>query len=239
MSVDYDLCVTSSKATFGQTDYNPAIFLRGGLIGLVATLAIACQPSPQSVSSSPSIEPTPRAIRTPEPIAPTAQATPSNPTSYINDQLGFQFAYPQNFLLKSSEDTSKAAVEEDLKITLDLWEREQYKTIEAGNYAGGTELPPNVQVEVYRNGDRLSLQDWVTQSDRFVMRGEFQTQAIAGQEALVFQSEGLYSYNNVVLPNQTGDEVIVISLAQINVPELDGPNQKAFEQIVSTFQFNQ
>ncbi|MBD2459572.1 hypothetical protein H6G89_00820 [Oscillatoria sp. FACHB-1407] len=210
---------------------------RVGFISALATLAIACQSSPPSGSASaPSVEATPTASVSPEEVA-SPEATPTEQPSYVNQQIGFTFTYPDDFVVDSSEDDPSAPTEDDLQLALDLWEREQYQDIEAGQYEGGTELPPNVQVAIYQNGDRLPLEDWIAQNNRFVVPGEFQTQAIAGQEALTFPSEGLYGYDNVVLSSPTGGEVIVISLGKMNVPELDGANQQAFEQVVSTFQF--
>lgn len=206
-------------------------------VGFLATLAIACQPpSPKPLPTLNPSQPSQTTRITPAAEA-TTETTTTEQSRYTNELFNFSFVYPNDFVLDNSQTSSGTTPEEDPQLTLDLWQREQFEQIQAGAYEGGTEYPPNVQVAVYLNRDRLPLEEWVKQSNRFVLLGELQTQTIAGQEALTFSSDGLYRSNNIVFPTANGDAIVVISGAEIGVAELDEPNQRAFEQVISTFNF--
>lgn len=204
------------------------------LISLTAMLAIACQAPNSSVPQSLSklAESIPATSATP-----TLDSAQPDQNRYESKLLGFSFAYPDDFVVDDAENLT-TATKDALQTTLELWQRKKYQAIQAGKYSGGTELPPNVQISVYRNNDHLPLQEWVLRRrTQFVQPGEFQTQSIAGQEALAFRSTGLYEHENVVLPTPDGTEVLVISLAEVGVAQVDAPNQRAFEQVLLTFQF--
>ncbi|QYO64158.1 hypothetical protein [Leptolyngbya sp. 7M] len=155
-------------------------------------------------------------------------------TEYHQEQNRFSFAYPDDFVVDARQPglTSSADTPE---MTLELWQRSKYDAIQAGAYADGAEPPPNVQIAVYRNPQRLALMDWIGRSNRFVQSGDFQSQMVAGQEAIAFRSSGLYEHENVVFSNTDGTEVMVISLAKVGIDSIDAPNQRAFEQVLATF----
>jgi hypothetical protein len=62
--------------------------------------------------------------------------------------------------------------------------------------------------------------------------GEYRTVTVAGQDAIAFESDGLYRNQEVVFPSSNGEDIIVISYAEGS----EGYEQ-AFQEIVSTFEF--
>ncbi|HEY9636176.1 MAG TPA: hypothetical protein V6D14_22410 [Coleofasciculaceae cyanobacterium] len=154
-------------------------------------------------------------------------------TIYQSARSGFRFQYPADYVTESREvpGSSGSSIE-----AIDIWTQRDYEGIKA-RPSQNPELPPNVSVEAYQNPRRRSLKDWVAQNNRFVSPKNFKSLTVAGQEAIAFDSTGLYEYENVVIPSPNGSTAIVISLAKIGVPENDKAYQPAFEQILSTFQF--
>ncbi|HEY9664258.1 MAG TPA: hypothetical protein V6C65_37925, partial [Allocoleopsis sp.] len=166
-------------------------------------------------------------------VAPAIQADSSR---YENEAIGIRFTMPTDFVWDETQPQPNLMGITATK-TLELWQQEKFKAIQAGAYAHGTELPPNVRIAIYPNLDRLSVKDWVDRySEQYVQPRDFQTRSIAGQTGLSFRSTGLYELETVVLPNLSGDEVIAISLATVGVANVDEPNQRAFAQVVSSFE---
>jgi hypothetical protein len=118
-----------------------------------------------------------------------------------------------------------------------VWTQADYEAIQTNDFEG-TELSANVSLSVYRNRDRLSLQDWVeSRSDYFVSPQNYKQQQVANQDAIAFQSTGLYEFDNIVLPSGNGQDMIVISLAKGSGNE--AAYQQAFERIQGTLQLLQ
>lgn len=153
---------------------------------------------------------------------------------YYQNLNYFSFSYPADFIVDDTGKNLTTFPENTPRIVVELWQQQKYEAIQNGAYAGGAELPSNVQITVYSNPKQLSLQDWV-RSARFVQSGEFQPQTVAGQAALAFSSSGLYEHDNLVFSNPDGTEIIVISLAKVGIGEIDAPNERAFRQILATF----
>jgi predicted lactoylglutathione lyase len=210
---------------------------------LVVLLISVCQSFQGFTSSS-----TPTS-NSPESVAASLSAAKANETNqrikenehqgshqkYYQSENRFRFFYPSDFIVDDIQKNLAALPAHTPEVVIELWQQQKYEAIKNGAYADGTELPPNVQITVYRNLERLSLQGWIEQSERFVQASEVQRQTIAGQEALAFSSSGLYEHKNIIFSGLDGTEIIVISLAKLSLSEIDAPNERAFEQILSTF----
>lgn len=196
---------------------------------------IACQANPPLSSESPGASPTsPSSSISPSPSnAPSIQADSSR---YENEAIGIRFTIPTDFVWDETQPQPNPIGVTATK-TLELWQQEKFQAIQAGAYAHGTELPPNVRVAVYPNFDRLSVKDWVDRySEQYVQPRDFQARSIAGQTGLSFRSTGLYELETVVLSGSSGDEVIAISVATVGVAKVDEPNKRAFAQVISSFE---
>ena len=211
-----------------KANYQPRVVV---LVFVTSLIATACQPASPPASQASSTPPSSSSSASPT-------STPASATSnqYVDQTLGIRFDYPNDFVIDDLQPNTTPG-EVDVIETIDLWHQEKFEAIVAGEYEGGTELPPNVQITVSPNPDRLSLTDWVaSQEQQFVQPRDLQPQTISGQEALGFASTGLYEHKNVVFASQSGNEVILISLATVGVPGVDEPNQRAFRQVISTFE---
>jgi hypothetical protein len=209
---------------------------RGMRIGLTRTLtclmavvAIACQAPPSS---------TVEAANNPAPADAIAQSSnstteteSSNSDVYESDRLGFSFDVPDGFTVDNSLESAEIEGEYDFRGQIELWSDADYADVQAGAYEGGTEYPPNVSITVYNNPEQ-SLQAWAEGHNRFVMIGEYSAVIVAGQEAIAFDSEGLYRNKNIVFSSPNGEDIVVISYAEGG----EGYEQ-AFQEIISTFEF--
>lgn len=197
---------------------------------LMAVLAIACQAPPSSTVEATNNPASPDAIAQSS-DSPT-QTAQSNSTVYESDRLGFSFGVPNGFTLDNSLESAEIEGEFDFRGHIELWSNADYEDVQAGAYEGGTEYPPNVSITVYNNSEQLSPQSWVEGSNRFLRLGEYSTVTVAGQEAIAFESDGLYRSENIVFSSPNGEDILVISYAEGG----EGYEQ-AFQEIVSTFEF--
>jgi hypothetical protein len=196
---------------------------------LMAVLAIACQSPPSSTVEATNNPASSDAIAQSS-DSPT-QTEQSDSTVYESDRLGFSFTVPNGFTLDNSLESAEIEAEYDFRGQIELWSNADYEDIQAGAYEGGTEYPPNVSITVYNNPEQLSPQDWVEGSNRFLRLGEYSMVTVAGQEAIGFDSDGLYRNENVVFSNPNSGDIVVISHAEGG----EGYEQ-AFQQIISTFE---
>jgi hypothetical protein len=157
----------------------------------------------------------------------------SQPTRYTSDR-GFQFEYPAGFVVEAKP-PSGAAGDRALE-WIDLWTQQDYDGINAS--VTPTEFPPNVSVAVQQNPQRLALRDWVLQDSQFTSPDRFTSLTVAGQNAIAFQSTGLYDYENVALTLPTSSDVMVIQLDKDGLPERDAIYRPVFQQIISSLQFS-
>lgn len=198
-------------------------------------LTIACQAEPPSGVNSAGT-PTESAASSSSTV--TAQVTQSNQPSkdnqntYKSQPLGVSFKYPEGFVIDNSNEQLNGETEA-WRGTLEVWTQADYQAIQTHHFEG-TELPANVSVSLYHNPNRLSLQKWVESSSDFVSPENYTRQQVAGQEAIAFQSTGLYEFESVVLPSREGQDVIVIRLAKGSGHE--AAYQQVFEQILTSLQ---
>jgi hypothetical protein len=201
------------------------------LISLVAVGAIACQ---SKVSSSPNNQAIAREVislkkSTPKPVA-------QNQGTYRSDRYHFRFSYSgKDFVIDNKISTPRNNVDAPLA-AIDIWTKQQAQKIRAGAYEGGTEYPANVQVNVYNNPRKLSLQKWVQQSNQFTGSRDFKPAKIAGQPGIKFQSSGLYEHENVVFVSPKDARIIVISLSK-NGGNNDAIYRRAYQQVINSFAF--
>ncbi|AFY55571.1 hypothetical protein Riv7116_3096 [Rivularia sp. PCC 7116] len=155
-------------------------------------------------------------------------AAASNTNVYQSRRLGVNFKYPKGFVIKEPQDTSNSS-----KI-LELWSLKDYQAIESGKFKN-TFTPGNMSISVEDNPRGLSLVQWVTNNDELgdIIPESYDTHIVAGKEAMSFRTDGLYDFQNLVLPNSDGKKVILISFAQG-----DRSYQTVFEKVVSTLQVN-
>ncbi|MEQ8997147.1 MAG: hypothetical protein RID53_11680 [Coleofasciculus sp. B1-GNL1-01] len=209
-------------------------FLGRVLYGVSLGLIIACQAEPPSGVNSPgtSAESVTSSSST-EPATQTNSSSTDSQTTYKNESLGIRFEYPEGFVV---DDTNKQsdAESEMRRGTVEVWTQADYEAMQTNEFEG-TELPANVSLWVYRNPDRLSLQDWVeSRSEYFVSPQNYTQQQVANQDAIAFQSTGLYEFETIVLPSRDGQDIIVLRLAKGSGNE--AVYQQAFERIQGTLQ---
>ncbi|MEM6754028.1 MAG: hypothetical protein AAF630_13750 [Cyanobacteria bacterium P01_C01_bin.38] len=155
-------------------------------------------------------------------------AAASNTNVYRSRRLGVNFKYPKGFVIKEPQDTSNSSK------VLELWSLKDYQAIESGKFKN-TFTPGNMSISVDNNPQGLSLVQWVTNNDELgdIILESFDTHIVAGQEAMSFRTDGLYNFQNLVLPSSDGKKVILISYAQG-----DRSYRQVFQQVVSTLQVN-
>lgn len=155
-------------------------------------------------------------------------AAASNTNVYRSRRLGVNFKYPKGFVIKEPQDTPNSSK------VLELWSLKDYQAIESGKYKN-TFTPGNMSISVENNPQGLSLVQWVTNNDELgdIIPESYDTHVVAGQEAMSFRTDGLYNFQNLVLPSSDRKRVILISFAQG-----DRSYQQVFEQVVSTLQVN-
>ncbi|WP_016953491.1 hypothetical protein [Anabaena sp. PCC 7108] len=159
-----------------------------------------------------------------------------NEGNYRNNTFKLRFNYStKDFVLDHK--TTRPSSNLNL-LVIDLWNKKHAQKIKAGAYEGGAEYPANAQVRVYYNPRRLSLQNWVKQSQDFAAPKKFSNVKIAGQNALQFESSGLYENKHTVLINPKNSNIIVISLSQIGSGNDDAIYRKGYQQVLQSLRFN-
>ena len=157
-------------------------------------------------------------------------AAASNTNVYRSRRLGVNFKYPKGFVIKEPQDNSNSSSSN----VLELWSLKDYQAIESGKFKN-TFTPGNMSISVENNPQGLSLVQWVTSNDEIgdIIPESYDTHIVAGKEAMSFRTDGLYNFQNLVLPSSDRKKVILISFAQG-----DRSYQQVFEQVVSTLQVN-
>lgn len=154
---------------------------------------------------------------------------------YRSDRFKFRFTYPQDFVIDRNITTPANGVGAPLA-SVDIWTKQHAQKIRTGAYQGGTEYPPNVKVRVFNNPQKLTLENWVKQSNQFSQTRDFRTARIAGGTGIKFQSSGLYESENVIFVNPRDSRLIVISLSK-NGTNNDAIYRRAYQQVVNSFAF--
>ncbi|MBU7586134.1 MAG: hypothetical protein KAF91_25250 [Nostoc sp. TH1S01] len=202
------------------------------LMSLLAAGTLACQ---STVSSSPTNQAIAKPVvllekSTPKPVA-------QDQAIYRSDRFRFRFSYStKDFVIDNKISTPRNNVDSPLA-AIDIWTQQHGQKIRAGAYEGGTEYPANVQVTVYNNPRKFSLQKWIKQSNEFTGSRDFKSAKIAGQTGVKFQSSGLYENENVAFINPKDSRIIVVSLSKTGYGNNDAIYRRAYQQVVNSFTF--
>ncbi len=200
--------------------------LQPALIGLATVGMLACQP--QATFSSHGAIATPKS---------TPKQVSQKPGTYRSDRLRFQFSYSaKDFVIDNQISTPRNNVDSPLS-TIDIWTKNHAQKIRAGAYQGGTEYPANVNITVNNNPRKLSLQNWVKQSQQFGVTRDFQSARIAGQTGIKFQSSGLYENEHVAFFSPKDSRIIVLTLSKTGYGNNDAIYRRAYQQIINSFAF--
>lgn len=202
------------------------------ILSLLTVFTIGCSvPAPQpypsplppnGAPSSPSTTPT--SPSSPNPAAPEVKNT------YQSSRFGFRFQYPDQFTVDNRSETQPPEAQEFLLGQLEVWTSEDYQAIASGTWKGN-EYPASVTISIFDNTTNRPLTAW---KDGSLSRSPDQSTTVAGQSAISYASEGLYSADNVIFASPDGRYVIHIRGAYISA---DDPMRQAFQRIVNSFQF--
>jgi len=199
------------------------------LMSLVVVGTIACQ-STVSSSSTSAKQVVSLDKSTPKPV-------PQDQAIYRSDRFRFRFSYSlKDFVIDNKISTPRNNVDSPLA-AIDIWTKQHAQKIRTGAYEGGTEYPANVQVAVYNNPRKFSLQKWVKQSNQFSATRDFKSAKIAGQTGVKFQSSGLYENENVAFISPKDSRIIVVSLSKTGYGNNDAIYRRAYQQVVNSFAF--
>jgi len=156
-------------------------------------------------------------------------AAASNTNVYRSQRLGVNFKYPKGFVIKEPQVTSSSS-----QNVVELWSHRDYQAIAKGKYEN-TFSPGNMSISLENNPEGLSLVEWIKNNDELgdIIPQSFEAKVVAGREAVSFRTDGLYIFQNIVLPSADGKKVILISLAKG-----DRSYQQVFEQVVSSLEVN-
>ena len=156
-------------------------------------------------------------------------AAASNTNVYRSRRLGVNFKYPKGFVIKEPQENSGSSSK-----VVELWNLKDYQAIAKGKFQN-TFSPGNMRISLENNPQGLSLVQWVTNNDELgdIIPESYDAHIVAGKEAMSFRTDGLYEFQNMVLPTEDGKNIILISFV-----EGDKSYQKVFEQVVSSLQVN-
>ncbi|MEA5596320.1 hypothetical protein [Rivularia sp. UHCC 0363] len=227
------LDLPNSVATAPQNQKAPAKSPENSSISKALTEKLSpqetSQPDAQIETPKPtSDKPVVQALRTAAKNPGRKIAAASNTNVYRSQRLGVNFKYPKGFVIKEPQEVSNSSK------VLELWSVKDYQAIESGKFKN-TFSPGNMSISLENNPQSLSLVQWVSNNEEFgdVMPESFDTKVVAGKEAVSFRTEGLYEFQNIVLPSSDGKRIILISFAKG-----DKNYQNVFDQVVSSLQVN-
>lgn len=210
--------------------------------GLLASLLLGCNAQVSNNASSPADRPPSNTAS-----SNTAPPGPTNPVANAGQLIytsvyGFSFTYPEGYTVLSFTDPEGSVVDasrdrqspqanDALQGRLELWQQEDYEALQQHGFAG-SEPPPNISIQVYRNLEQRPLKDWkgdLSQEDDRAI-------TIAGQPAIAYSSTGLYESDNILLSSPDGELVIRLSAGYL---EADSPIRQDLQAIANSFSFGQ
>jgi hypothetical protein len=204
---------------------------RFAIISFLAFLAVGCQtPAPQPYPSPLPPNNTPSSPPTPTPQTPTSSTTPETKNTYQSSRFGFRFQYPDQFTVDTRSEAKPTEAQEFLLGELRVWKSEDYQAIVSGTWKAN-EYPASIIIWVFDNTAKRPLTAW---KDSSLSRGADQNTTVAGQPAISYASDGLYSADNVIFASPDGRYVIHIQGAYISA---DDSRRQAFQRVVSSFTF--
>ncbi|MBE9208607.1 hypothetical protein IQ244_19110 [Nostoc sp. LEGE 06077] len=202
---------------------------------LMSLFAVGILAGQSKISSSPTSQAIATSVVSLEKSTP--KAVPQARGIYRSDRFRFRFNYSiKDFVIDNKISTPRNNVASPLA-AVDIWTKQHAQKIRSGAYNGGTEYPANVQVAIYNNPLKLSLQQWVKQSNEFTGSRDFKSAKIAGQMGIKFQSSGLYEKENVAFISPKDSRIIVVSLSKTGYGINDAIYRRAYQQVVNSFTF--
>lgn len=124
--------------------------------------------------------------------SPGLTESPQTNNQYRSDRFGFSFSYPTGYELTVGH-PNDGTVEEYIVFL----RQEDINDPE----------PPFVSVHVYNNPNQLSLEDFQTVQGYFIIQ-EFAPTTVAGQDALEFESAGLYIDRQYLFKTPDGAHIV-------------------------------
>ncbi len=206
-------------------------------LGLLGLLALGCSSmtpaaSTQQVNKAEAAAPTPIAQTTSSPNSGARRQTPQRQKVYPSAKFGFRFGYPHDYVVDNSKENRRPQPGETWQGTIEIWKSTDYQALRAGSYQGGTEAPPNININVHSNSSQRPLSYW--KDTLTIGSSSVRTLTVGGQQAIAFTSDGLYGFDNVMLLSPDRRRVIWLNRGYLNPSD---PSRQAFQQIVSSFSF--
>ncbi|MDJ0675195.1 MAG: hypothetical protein QNJ36_07435 [Calothrix sp. MO_167.B42] len=137
--------------------------------------------------------------------------------------MGIKFEYPEGYTVDFSKEEN----------TIKVWLNKDYQAIKgkSQNTESPSHLPSHLSISVEPNPQKLPPEEWVKTNDSFLDPEQFSNKAIAGKQALAFRSSGLFEFEYLIIPNDDGNQMVVISIA-----EGDKQYQKVLNKVTSSLE---
>lgn len=152
--------------------------------------------------------------------------------TYMNERFNFRFRYPSDLALDTSREVVRPQRGDTLRSQLSLWPQAVYDKIQAGDYEGGAEYPPDLSISVHRTPRNQSLAEWAEGYQPGIQN--VQPIEVAGQPGISYQADGLYPSDNVAFYSPDRQ---LIHLSASYLDPNDSPLRDAFPEVVSSFEF--
>ena len=185
------------------------------LAGLLTGLAIASGPPPGNLAQS-QIPP---------------QSLDARYDVYLANDQGLRFSYPEGYFIDSELFYRTPEPDAPLQYSWDIWKEGDYIPF-GGRYQeepNGSEMPPHISIEIFRNPDNQPLQDW---QELATSPGAITT--VAGQGAIAYTATGLYE-SDVVLLNHPDGAVVKLQVEYIDAAD---PMRQVFQTLVDSLVFD-
>jgi hypothetical protein len=128
--------------------------------------------------------------------------------AYENDDYGIAFSFPEKYVLEEREVGTPQEQHHTITLITKADKEEMSKSTSTPR-----EGPMAITIDIYSNPRNTSLEQWLSESpdsgmDRII--GGFSTTTIGGLPAVAYQSDGLYTANNIVMMH--GTKIVKISM---------------------------
>ncbi|MBE9032115.1 hypothetical protein IQ266_20460 [filamentous cyanobacterium LEGE 11480] len=138
---------------------------------------------------------------------------------YVSRRFGFRFAYPNKYSLKTNQSS-------DGRLQIYLARQEN----------AGEPESPYIALSIYENATNTPLAE-VRDGRGYLLKGETRNTTVAGQEAIEFNSGGLYDMEHVMFKTPDGKQVIHLEVTLLSESGQDAPMRRDAQVILSSFGF--
>lgn len=147
--------------------------------------------------------------------------------AYQDPSTGFSFDYPKGDKYVVQEPVIDAATQGDLMKAVILIPSEDFEELQ--NAEEGREGPPTINILVFRNTAGLSPTEW------FEATGvsDQNTRMIGEEEAIIFESDGLYASRNIVVASNG-----LLYFISGSFIDRDSDIYNDFDMVLDTFTFH-